>query len=464
MRRVFLLHGGIMDKIRKVFMDKVFLKSLLIIAFPIALQNLITSSLNMIDTLMISSLGQTSIAAVGLANQLFFFYILITFGINSGSSIFISQYYGKNDIVSIRTILGLALTLSIGVALIFNVIALFFPEFIMGIFIDEAQVIAQGSQYLRLISFSYLATAISFSLGIALRSTGRPNVPMVASAISFVTNTLLNYIMIFGKLGFPALGVQGAALATLIARLVEAFMLIYAIYSAKGILAASLKELLGWQKDFVFKYLKTTYPVIMTEAGWALGQVMYNIAYARIGEQATAAVQLTITIQNIFFVVVRGLANASTVMIGNKIGSEGEEAAYKDAFKFMTLATILGVVLGLIMFLTPDITLMFFTGIDHALYEVARNMLVVMAITFPIRVFTTVGIVGILRGGGDTAFTMKLDLSTVWLVGVPLAFIGVYLFKLPVYYLYLLISVEELFKLVFMIPRMRSKKWIKNIT
>lgn len=453
-----------MKLLKRLFNDKVFLKSMLIIAFPIALQNLITSSLNMIDTLMISSLGQTSIAAVGLANQLFFFFMLITFGINSGSSIFISQYYGKEDIRNIRRILGLALTLSLGVSLIFTVIGLFFPEFIMRIFIDEAEVIYQGGQYLRIISFSYIATAISFSLGIALRSTGRPNAPMVASAVAFVTNTILNYIMIFGKLGFPALGVQGAALATLIARLVEAFMLIYAIYSAKGILAASLKELLDWNKNYVLRYLKTTYPVILMEAGWSLGQVMYNIAFARIGEQATAAVQLTITIQNLFFVVVRGLSNASTVMIGNKIGAEGEEGGYDYAFRFMGLSTILGFLLGLIMFLTPDLTLMFFTGIDDALYEVARNMLLVMAFLFPIRVFTMVGNVGVLRGGGDTAFGMAIDLTTVWLVGVPLAFIGVYFFNLPVHYVYLLISVEELFRLAFILPRLLSRKWIKNIT
>lgn len=453
-----------MKLLTKLFNDKLFLKSMVVIAFPIALQNLITSSLNMIDTLMISNLGQTSIAAVGLANQVFFFYMLITFGINSGSSIFISQYYGKDDVINIRRILGLALTLSIGISLIFTVVALFLPEFIMGIFIDEPEVIVQGSQYLRIISFSYIATAISFSLGIALRSTGRPNVPMVASAIAFVTNTVLNYIMIFGKLGFPALGVRGAALATAIARLVEAFMLIYAIYSARGILAATLKELLDWRKSYVLRYIKTTYPVILTEAGWSLGQIMYNIAYARIGEQATAAVQLTITIQNIFFVVVRGLANASTVMIGNKIGAEDEEGAYDYAFRFMGIGTILGLLLGIVMFLTPDFTLMFFRGIDDALYTVARNMLMAMAITFPIRVFTTMGIVGVIRGGGDTAFGMTLDLTTVWFVGVPLAFLGVYFFNLPVYYLYLLISVEELLKLVFLVPRLQSKKWVKNIT
>lgn len=373
-----------MKLLTKLFNDKLFLKSMVVIAFPIALQNLITSSLNMIDTLMISNLGQTSIAAVGLANQVFFFYMLITFGINSGSSIFISQYYGKDDVINIRRILGLALTLSIGISLIFTVVALFLPEFIMGIFIDEPEVIVQGSQYLRIISFSYIATAISFSLGIAPRSTGRPNVPMVASAIAFVTNTVLNYIMIFGKLGFPALGVRGAALATAIARLVEAFMLIYAIYSARGILAATLKELLDWRKSYVLRYIKITYPVILTEAGWSLGQIMYNIAYARIGEQATAAVQLTITIQNIFFVVVRGLANASTVMIGNKIGAEDEEGAYDYAFRFMGIGTILGLLLGIVMFLTPDFTLMFFRGIDDALYTVARNMLMAMAITFPL--------------------------------------------------------------------------------
>lgn len=444
--------------------DKIFLKSMLAIAVPIALQNLITSSLNMVDTLMISSLGQASIAAVGLANQLFFFYILITFGINSGSSIFIAQYWGKEDIPSIRKVLGLALSLSTIVGVFFTFVAFFFPRFIMSIFIKEPEVIKLGSDYLKIVSLSYIVTAISFAYSVALRTTGRPNVPMKISAISFVTNTVINYVLIFGKFGFPAMGVKGAAWGTVIARGIEICFILYTVYSTKGVLAASLKELLTWSKEFVSKYLKTTYPVILAEGFWSLGQVMYSIAYARIGEESTAAVQITNTIQNIFFVVVRGLANACTVMVGNKIGGGDEIEAYDYAKKFMIISTVIGLILGIILATTPRLALMLFRGLDPNLYNVSRKLLVVMGLTFVIRVFNTTAIVGVLRGGGDTQYAMVLDIWTVWIVGVPLAFIGALYLKLPVHYVFVLVTLEEVLKVVITIPRILSKKWIRNIT
>ncbi|WP_326909753.1 MATE family efflux transporter [Sedimentibacter sp. MB31-C6] len=448
----------------KLFKDKIFFKSMLAIALPIALQNLITSSVNMVDTLMISSLGQTSIAAVGLANQFFFFYILITFGINSGSSIFIAQYWGKKDIPSIRKVLGLAVSLSSLVGVIFTAVALVFPQLIMRILIDEPEVIRIGSDYLRIVSISYIPTAISFAFSVALRTTGKPKIPMKISAISFVTNTVFNYIFIFGKLGLPAMGVKGAALGTLISRFIEIGVTLYAVYSTKGVLAANIKELLSWNKDFVKRYLKTTYPVILAEAAWSLGQVMYSIAYAKLGEEATAAVQITNTIQNIFFVLVRGLANACTVMIGSKIGSGDEDEAFEYAKNFMVLSIILGLVLGTIQATTPNLTLKLFSGLDQSLYEVSRKLLIIMGMTFIIRVFNSTGIVGVLRGGGDTTFGMIIDIGSVWIVGVPLAFIGAMLLDIPVYMVYAIVSIEELIKVIVIIPRIISKKWIKNIT
>ncbi|TJX15236.1 MATE family efflux transporter [Tissierella creatinini] len=444
--------------------DKVFYKSLFAIAIPIALQNLITSSLNMVDTLMISSLGQSSIAAVGLANQVFFFYILLTFGINSGSSIFIAQYWGKDDVGSIRKILGLALSISTVIGIIFTIAAFFFPKFLMSLLIQEQEVIEIGAKYLRIVSLSYIVTAISFAYSVALRTTGNPDIPMKISAISFVTNTVFNYILIFGKLGIAPMGVAGAAWGTVIARFVEIGITLYAVYTAKGPLAAKIKDLFGWTKGFYIKYIKTTYPVILAEGAWSLGQVMYSIAYAKLGEEATAAVQLTNTIQNVFFVLIRGIANSCTVMVGNKIGGGEEGEAYEYAKKFIYIAILFGLVLGAIMALTPKFTLMFFKGLKPGLYDVSYKLLVVMGLTFVIRVFNSTAIVGVLRGGGDTTFGMLLDICSVWIVGVPLAFIGALVFKLPVHYLLLLITLEEVIKVVVTIPRMLSKKWIKNIT
>lgn len=443
--------------------DKEFLKSMFAIALPIALQNLISTSVNMVDTLMITSLGEASLAAVGLANQVFFFYALITFGINSGSSIFISQYWGKEDVINIRRILGIALFLSVTLGIVFTIVAFFFPEFLMRIFIDDAEVINIGADYLKLVSLSYIVTAISFAYNIALRSTGRPKIPMIASLISFITNTIFNYILIFGKFGFPVLGVKGAAIGTIIARFAELIFLLYTIYSSKGILAARIKDLLDWNKEFINRFIQTVAPVIFNEGLWALGHIMYSIAYASIGKEATAAIQLTTTIQNIFFVLVRGLASACGVMIGNKIGSKEKDKAYDYAIKFITLSVLMGLLLGLIMALTSDITLKLFK-IEAGLYEAAKKILIIMGLTFFIRTYTSTVIVGVLRGGGDTRFSLFIDTGAVWLVGVPLAFIGATLLKLPIYYVYLIVTFEEVIKLVISLPRVISKIWIRDLT
>ncbi|HZK33305.1 MAG TPA: MATE family efflux transporter [Tissierellaceae bacterium] len=444
--------------------DKIFLKSMLAIAIPIALQNLITSSLNMVDTLMISSLGQSSIAAVGLANQIFFFYILITFGINSGSSIFISQYWGKKDILNIRKVLGISISLSTFTGIIFTVAAFFFPELLMGLFIKEPMVIKLGSEYLKIVSLSYIITAIGFSYSIALRSTGRPKVPMKISAISFVTNTVFNYLLIFGKFGFPEMGVKGAALGTLIARIVELLFILFAVYRSQGPLKASIKELFAWNKEFINRYLITVWPVIVNEGFWSLGQVLYSVAYARIGEEATAAVQLTITIQNIFFVLFRGLANACAVLVGNKIGEGDKGEAYDYAMNFIVISALLGLGMGLIMAITPDLTLKIFRNLNPDLHATTKSLLIIMGLTFFIRTTNSTVIVGVLRGGGDTKFSMFLEMGSVWGIGVPLAFIGALILKWPVEYVLLLVTSEELLKFLIGLPRVLSKKWIKELT
>lgn len=448
----------------EIWGDKKFLKEMFSIAIPIALQNLITSSLNMVDTLMISDLGKSSIAAVGLANQLFFFYTLIVFGINSGSSIFISQFWGKKDIENIKRILGLAVGLSVLAGFIFTILGCFFPQLVMKFFIKDENVVRLGIDYLRIVSLSYIITGIGFAYSIAARSIGYARMPMVVSAISFVINTVFNYLLIFGKFGFPELGVKGAAYGTLIARVVEILFIIYFVYKDIGPLAATIKEMTDWTKSFVNRYLITTWPVVFNEAIWAFGQIMYSVAYASIGEEATAAVQIATTIQNVFFVIVRGLANACTVMVGNQIGAGDEEEAYNYAIQFLIIATVSGLILGVILALTPDLTLKLFRNLDPNLYEISRNMIVIIGIFYFIKTFNATLIVGVLRGGGDTRFSMLLEMVSVWLIGVPLAFFGALILKLPVHYVLLLVTIEEAFKAIIAYPRVRSKKWIRNIT
>lgn len=449
---------------KKWWQNKKFLNEMLIIAIPIAIQNLITSSLNMVDTLMISGVGESSIAAVGLANQLFFFYSLILFGINSGSSIFISQYWGKKDTDSIRKILGLALTLNIVIGIIFTYLGFFKPEFIMGLLTPDKEVIMLGKEYLRIVSLSYIVTGITFAYGVASRSIGEARIPMIVSGVSFIINTVFNYLLIFGKFGFPELGVAGAAYGTLIARLVEVIAIILLIYKYVDPLAARLKELTNWSKEFFFRYIKTTYPVIINEGFWGLGQIMYSVAYARIGIEATAAVQIISSIQNIFMVLVRGLSNSCTVMVGNKIGGGKEEEAAEYAKQFLSMAVTIGLISGVILILFPQITLIPFRNIDKDLFQLSREMVRIMGIFFAFKTFNTVLTVGVLRGGGDTSFSMFLELGTMWLVGVPLAFIGAVVLKLPVTTVAILVGADDLLKSIIGFPRVKSGKWLKDVT
>lgn len=450
---------------RTNFKDKKFLKAMLAIALPITLQNLVASSVNMLDTLMITSLGEESLAAVGLANQVFFFYAVTIFGVATGSSIFLAQFWGKQDTKNIARILGISLAIVSVLGIVFTLAALIVPEFIMKIFSNDSEVIRLGIDYLRIVSLSYIITGISFTYAVASRSIGQAKMPMVVSIISFLTNALFNYLLIFGKFGFPQLGVKGAAYGTLIARVVEIALILYSIYSRKknNPLAHNLRSMTDWTGDFIKKYFKTAYPVILNEAFWSLGTVLYSLAFAKIGTEAAAAVQILNTVQNIFMVMSRGLANACTVMVGNKIGADEEDEAVGYANSFMILSTALGLILGILLFFSTDLILMSFRNLTPGLYYASKKLLIILAVFFFIRSFNATMIVGVLRGGGDTKFSMILEMGSVWLVGVPLAFLGALAFKYPVHYVFLLVNAEEVVKALVGIFRVKSKKWVTNV-
>ncbi|MBB6215297.1 putative MATE family efflux protein [Anaerosolibacter carboniphilus] len=442
--------------------DRNFYRTMLAIALPIALQNLISSSLNMVDTVMIGKLGETQIAAVGLANQLFFLFILLMFGINSGCAIFTAQFWGKKDIANIRRVLGLALVSGGSLSLVFACIAFFVPQFVLRLFTIDSLVIDLGSQYLKIISFSYLITTISFAYAFASRSIGQAKLPMVVSAVSLLTNTLLNYLLIFGNLGFPEMGVRGAALATVIARSVELILLLSIIYKQGDVLAGKIGELLDFEFDFVKRVYQTAIPVILNEGFWALGMTMYSVVYARISTDAVASIQIANTIQNIFMVVAMGLGNSCAVMLGNEIGAGHKEKAITYGNTFILLGTLLGAAIGGFLALVSPYILQFF-NVSQRVHESAYWILMIMGVTMAIRIFNTILIIGVFRSGGDTKFSLYLEMGSVWLVGVPLAFIGALVWKLPVYWVYGLISIEELIKAFLGFPRVLSKKWVRNV-
>lgn len=442
--------------------DKKFYKTLISLAIPIVLQNLVSSSLNMVDTLMIGALGESNIAAVGLANQLFFLFALIMFGLNSGSGIFISQYFGKGDMKSIHKVMGIGLICAISIGGIFSIGAIVFPKGILSMFSKDIEVVNLGSRYLRIVGFSYIINAMSFCYAFALRCTRQPKIPMFISIIALLSNTILNYLLIFGKFGFPNMGIEGAALATLISRIIEFSVMILIVYLNKNIVAAKVKDMIDLSKDFLARFFNVALPVILNEGLWALGMTMYSMAYARINTEAVASVQIASTVQNIFMVVNMGISNAAAVMIGNKIGEKREKEGIKYAEKFSFLSPAFGAIMGLaLILLSPEILKLF--SVAPSTYTDSIKVLRVIGLTMPIKFFNVLLVVGILRAGGDTKFSLFLETGSVWLVGVPLAFLGALVFKLPVYWVVSLVVLEEVVKFTVGLPRFISKKWVRSV-
>jgi putative MATE family efflux protein len=438
-------------------------KGLVTIAIPIIIQNFVSSALNAIDVIMIGQMGETSVASVGLANQITFLTNFLIFGITSGSAIFAAQLWGKRDVASIRKVLGAALIMAVGGALLFTLFGIIFPRTALSIYTNDLAVIDLGSQYLRIVAFSYPFLAISFSFGSILRSSGEVRLPVMVSVLAIILKTGLSYVLIFGKLGFPTLGIPGAALGTVIARIFETIILLSLAYRRKTVVAGRPAELFTFQPSFWNNYLKTALPVVFNEALWSLGITGYNLIYARISTEAVAAINITATIESLAFTIFIGISNACGIMVGNRIGSGNSHEAFAYARRTLVIGTLGAWLIGGLIYSLSGPVLNFY-NVSPEVKEYARSVLLVISLFLWIRISNMIIIVGILRSGGDTRFGLILDVGTVWLVGIPLAAVGAFVFHLPIYWVYTLVMGDELVKLIVGYTRVFSKKWINDLT
>lgn len=443
--------------------DKEFLRNMLKIAIPIMIQNLVASALNMADTIMVGKLGEVEIAAVGIANQYFFFFIMILMGLCGGCSVFISQYWGKKDYINIKRILGLGLVSVLLVSVVFMTAGFISPEKIISIFNKDSTVINLGGKYLFIVLFSYVFTAVTFTYSYSLRSIGNTVAPLIVNIAALLCNVFLNYVLIFGKLGAPALGVEGAAIATLIARAVEAIILVFIVYKDNGVFAANIKELKDLNIGFVKKSYRIILPVLLNDVIWAMASLIYSVVYGRMGTGATAAVQICNTVSNMFMVVTFGMASASAIMVGNSIGEGKEDQTIDYAKKFMEVSIVISIFLGLSLALASPLILDLFNVSDEVRSS-TLFMLYTISIIFIIRFLGMLIIVGILRGAGDARSALIIEGSTMWFIGVPLTIMGAFLFELPVHWVYALAILEEVAKFILGLMRLKSKKWINNVT
>lgn len=443
-------------------LDRPFYRQLLVLAAPIMLQNFIASSLNMFDTLMIGQLGENEVAAVGVANQVFFLFNLVANGAAAGCSIFLSQFWGGGDRRSVHKVVGLGLLMNLCIGLLFTGAACAFPGPIIGLFSDDQAVISLGIEYLLLAALSYAFTSVSFLLAGAMRSVGKAWPPMIISAGAVLVNIALNQVFIFGELGAPAMGVRGAALATLIARVVEMALMLVFCFLPSSPLRGRLREYISFTPAFTGKVLLKTLPILLNESCWAVGTMLYVRAYGHIGTHAIAASQICNTVQNLFMVACFSLASSSLVMIGNQIGAGRREQAVIYSRRFSKLALLVGLILGIAVALSAPAILTLFKVSEQAA-RAAVAMLRIFSLIAPIRVLNVVLIVGVFRGGGDAGFSLAAEGVTMWTIGVPLAFLGAVTLRLPVEQVVLLITLEEIVKCVIALFRLRSNRWLHEV-
>jgi putative MATE family efflux protein len=452
-----------MSRLFEGVFDGDFHRKMLKLALPIVIQNFISSFLNMIDTVMVGKLGETEIAAVGIANQYFFFFNMFLLGLSAGCGVLISQFWGKRDIRNIKRITGIGLGTAVGISLVFTVLGLAVPDKIIAAFNRDPEAIRLGTDYLKIVLVGYIFTGITFIYNFSLRSIGNTVQPMLISAAALVCNAFFNYVFIFGKFGAPAMGVEGAALATVIARLVETCSLVVYVYGGKGVLAASLAEFTDVNPEFIKRSYRTIIPVVLNDICWGLGMLVYAAVYGRMGIRAVAVVQICNTITNLFMVAIFGMSSAAAVMVGNSVGAGDEGLSRNYARRFSMLSVVTGIGLGAVLAASSRWILNFF-NVSGPVRSDSLVILYFVSLIYFIRVFDIILIVGILRGGGDAKRALLIEGFTMWFVGVPLTIMGAFLFKLPVYTVYALAVWEEVFKCLFGVLRLKSGRWIKNVT
>lgn len=432
------------------------------VALPIALQSLIGSSLNLVDNLMVGSLGELELNAVGVSVQIFFIYWMLMYGFSGGAATFISQYFGVRDFESIRKTTGFAVTVTIGIGLLFFIVAELFPRQILGIFTKFPEVIEEGVGYIRIGAPTFLMIAVTQPFTIALRATQQTKLPLYASGLALAVNTFLNYVFIFGKLGAPAMGVNGAALATVISRILEMSFILFVVFGRKNVIAGKLREFFSYSRALASRIIRNALPTTLNETLWGLGTSLYVAAFARIGITEGAAIQACSTINNLFTLAAFSIGDAILILVGQRLGEGKTQLAYNMSKKIIKIGLVVGIVLGagIILMGEPILSLFEFSpqGNDYA-----GKILIVYGGTMWLSLYNAMQIAGCLRCGGDTKYAMFTETGTVWLIGVPLAFLTSLYWGLPIYFAVLMVKLEEVVKGVILTRRYFSKKWLKNV-
>lgn len=435
------------------------------IALPVTLQSLLQSSFSVVDQVMIGSLGKDSIAGIGLGGKFASLYSVLLAAIAAVAGILLAQYFGKQDARSAGRSFTWSSAFSLLLAAAFTALCLAFPKSIMGLYTKDAATKAFAAQYLQILALSFLPMAISSMLTTMLRCMEAAALGLYASVFALVLNTALNYLLIFGHLGFPALGVAGAAWASVLAQLVSCgiiLLLFLRHYHNQAEKPLQLRGKGGSRAAYSRQYAAILFPILICEFLWSLGENVYAAIYGNMGTDASAAITMTVPVQTLLIGALSGLSQASAILIGKSLGRREYAQAYADAKKLMRCGAVGSAVLSVLLIALSPLYVRLYR-VEPSLRSLTRYVLLAFAVIAPVKVQNMILGGGIIRSGGKTNYIMWVDIIGTWLFGVPLGLLSAFVWKLPIPWVYFLLSLEECVRFAVTLVIFRKKRWMVSL-
>lgn len=446
--------------------DKAFYRTFVILTLSLALQNLLTYSVNLADNIMLGRFSQDALSGASLCNQLQFFLQMLVQGVGEGVVVLGARYWGKKDLKPIPDIIGAGLRFGVSIAAVLFVLAVLFPTQIIRLMTNDPVIMEQAVQYLQIICFTYVIFALTNMLTASLRSIGIVKIGYIISASTLCINICLNYVLIYGHFGAPALGVRGAAIATLVSRTVELLIVIWFLKFREHTLHLNWRKLLFIDTSYIRDYIHVSLPMLVTQTMWGASSIIQT---AILGNMENAAMvvpanSISVLVFQILSVVGYGAASAAAIMTGRTLGEGHKERIDQTAFTFQIMFCIIGVFTGLIILLSRGPVLQIYNTLSPEAAELTRQFITVLAITSVGTCYQMAADCGILRAGGDTKFAMWNNIVFVWIICLPCAALSAFVFHFSPVVVFFCLKMEQIGKCPVIFLRVRSKKWIKQIT
>jgi len=443
--------------------DKNFYKTLVLLAIPVALQNLITFAVGFADNLMVSTLGDSAVSGVYMGNQIQTFLQLFTAGIEGSILVLATQYWGKNDTASIKKIIAVGLQFAMLFGILITAVCAIIPKNIISLFTNEASVIEMGASYLRIVCFSYVFFCITQSLIASMRSVEVARIGLFVSTVSLVSNVSLNYALIFGKFGLPKMGIEGAALATVISRVIEcAFMVFYVLVVDKK-LKLKISDFLHSDRLIRRDFIKYGLPLIAGQAVWSINMMANSAILGRFSKEVITAVSVANTMNSLAYVTMNGMSSAVGIITGKTVGAGKYELMKEYAKTVQIMFFILGLLTGGMIFLLKDPFIALYKGITAGASAYSAQFITVLSVTFIGTCYQAAGLFGLVKSGGDIGFVFKNDTIFVFCVVLPSAILASFL-GAPAWVVFACLKCDQILKCIVAFFKINSYNWMKNLT